>query len=354
MKNYIFLFVLIFFCLANPANASVKQQSPGIQKISFKGWQHAYRLYNDDAEAIIVPAVGRMMCFRLLNGDNVLNVSADNAGKIPPKNRNRYTFFGGFYTWLAPQSSGTPWPPNYEFDIGPYTITHIGLREITMISPIIGDFGIQMEKHFKLSDKGATLSVRIRLYNRTDILLRWSAWNLTAVKPTGIVFFELPADFTNPYNAFCYAGRDGKTLAKKHFDSIINILKYKAQQFCAVNFRQYKWRGDKLFVQPHSKFLAYRQQGSWFIRLFNSSGSFGDYNTQVQLWADKRQENIFELEVLAPDRIISPGKYIDWNEHMLIVPTGNRVDNYKSLLIQLNTILNSKARIFNQANSSKK
>ena len=340
------------------ANAT-SNQNAGIQQITFKGWKNAYRLYNNDAEAIIVPNIGRMMSFRLLNSNNVLNINNDNTGKIPSPNRKKYTFFGGFYTWLAPQSSNTPWPPNYEFDIGPYKIIHKGKRELIMLSPIVKSFGLQVEKRFKLSEKNAILSVRIRLYNRTNILLRWSAWNLTAVKPTGIAFFDLP-EMQNPYDSFHYEGTEGKKRAKEHFNRIIHIITEQqtssknTHRCAAVDLRQYKWKGEKLFVHPHSKFLAYHLPGNWFIRTFSASGSFGDYNTQVQLWADLKRENIFELEVVAPDKIIPPQKYIDWNEQMIIISDNNEVDsNYEQQAIKLKIILNQLTRLLGQVKSKK-
>jgi hypothetical protein len=306
-----------------------KGNSAGVESITFKGWRNSYRIFNHDLEAVVVPKVGRLLSLRLNteHGKNVLNLVEANAGTSPPATLKDYTFFGGLYTWLAPQDHWVDLEKNEVYnkkpdptiDRGPYEVTGTGAGELTMISPTVKAYGLKVEKIFTLPKNENHLEYMVRLHNVGHYPVRWAVWNLTAVKPNGIVFFDIPhgeADF-NFFGA--------SQTHRKWFSNIMHIID---DTTAAVDYRKYAGPGAKMFVRVGSKFVAYRQPGSWFVRRFpnDSRQIFTDQQSQIELWADAKK-GIFELEAASPDYAILPGKSVSWTETMSIVPDEEKLSD---------------------------
>ncbi len=316
------------------------RKAKGVEEFTFKGWRHAFRLANKHAEVVVVPAVGRILSYRLTNGENVLNINEPNAGMVPPTGHKGIVQFGGVYTWLAPQAHWTDpsmdrldaGNPGYEVDFGPYEVTRTDSGELTMTSPVSPTYGLKVEKNLRLANNSARLTFTVTLHNTGVQRVRWAVWNLSAVKPTGIAFFELPhgeADlnfFGNP---------------QVHTQAYSNITHIIDDHLAAVDFRDYRRPGAKLFVRVGSPYLAYRQPGSWFLRTFSADPSqiYTDQQSQIELWADA-QAGVFELEVASPDYVILPGKRVSWTESMDIVPDAEKLsDDPFHQVSKLKTIL---------------
>ncbi len=298
-----------------------KSGKAGVEQITFKGWRDSYRIFNRELEAIVVPRVGRLLSFRLNTeqGKNVLNLVEASAGTVPPAKQKESVFFGGLYTWIAPQDHWVDAEkeelydeePDPTIDRGPYEVTSKGAGELTMISPTTKTYGLKVEKIFKLAGNENHLEYTVRLHNVGPYPVRWSIWNLNAVKPNGIVFFHIPNGesdlkfYSDPQDF------------RRRFTHITHIID---DTTAAVDYRKYAGPGAKMFVQVGSKFLAYRQPGSWFVRRFPNDprSIFTDQQSQIELWADT-ETGIFEMEAVSPDYLILPGKSVSWTERMSII-----------------------------------
>jgi len=305
--------------------ASAEKLPKGIEELTFNKWRHAYRLFTKHAEVVVVPSVGRILSYKLTDGQNVFAFNEKNAGLVPPAKHKGILQFGGLYTWLAPQArwvdleSGelTPGNPGYEIDFGPYEITSTEPAELTMTSPVSKTYGLKVEKNIKLDKDTAKMIFSVTLHNTGVQPVRWAVWNLTAVKPTGVVFFDVPHGESD-LNFF--GDPQGHARAYSEITDIID------DKYAAVDFRRYKRSGAKLFVRVGSKYLAYRQPGSWLVRTFdaNTSDLFTDQQSQIELWADAKG-GVFELESASPDSVIFPGKSFTWTESMSIVPDHDKM-----------------------------
>jgi hypothetical protein len=293
-------------------------QAPS-SRVDFQGWGDCYRLSNAKAQAIIVPAVGRMMSYRLTDGQNVLNVNPAKAGLVPPRPQDGYIYFGGVYTWFAPQSRWLAYDGKGVFtggdpvlDNGPYRVTVARPDELTMVSPVSRCFGLQMIKTFKLIPNSSRLDFTVTLRNTASVPIRWAVWNLNGVKPVGVAFFAVPGgkdDLQFPVN--------GKKDPKK-FAKVVEVLE---GRIAAIDLRKYHSTGGKIFVRVGGDYLAYRQPGSWFVRRFTADTKdiFTDWQSQIEIWADAKVGHIFELEAASPDFVIPPGKSVSWTERMYII-----------------------------------
>lgn len=116
---------------ASSAKAGLKRPVK-ITQGEYHGWKDAIFLSNGKAEVVIVPAIGRIMQFRLLGGQADNGVFWENpamAGKLPDPKSSDWGNFGGDKSWPSPQADWpkvTPrkWPPPVAFDSMPVEVSY--------------------------------------------------------------------------------------------------------------------------------------------------------------------------------------------------------------------------------------
>ena len=98
---------LLLCLLALPAIAGVK-----VEKVDYLGWKDAIEINNGEVKLIVVPAIGRIMHYSYLDGDNILWSDPQFHGKVLPKGMPdideegnfAWTNFGGDKVWPNEQS----------------------------------------------------------------------------------------------------------------------------------------------------------------------------------------------------------------------------------------------------------
>ena len=128
-------------------------------------------------------------------GPNLLFVQKQHDAPAPDES---YTFFGGCYTWIAPQNAvggrlgwrdaqgaARGWPPDPAMDIGPTRVERISNHELRMESPV-NRMGLREIKEFRI-DGAATGSLDFRIQNTTDGIVTAGPWVNTAVAPGSVI-----------------------------------------------------------------------------------------------------------------------------------------------------------------------
>lgn len=115
---------------------------------NYHGWADCLVVSNGKVEAVIVPAIGRVMQFRFAGeseGPFWENRQLD--GTPPDANSSEWGNFGGDKSWPAPQAewgkiTGRGWPPPAAFDSQP---VKAGVRDgqVILSSPVDRHFGIR-------------------------------------------------------------------------------------------------------------------------------------------------------------------------------------------------------------------
>jgi hypothetical protein len=169
-----------------------------VTRVSFDGWADCIRIANGTVEAIVVPANGRIMAFRLI-GDRAsdpLYVNADIAGK--PGGGAGWVNFGGSKVWPSPQSAwqdyiGRTWPPDPAIDGSPYQVSVIrgGVR---MQSRASSAFGLRIERTITMPPRGARLRIAegIRWLSKPKATgARLGVWTVTQTRPDSTIFLPM-------------------------------------------------------------------------------------------------------------------------------------------------------------------
>lgn len=174
-------------------------QRPGIETtlIDYHGWRNSYLLSNGIAEVVVVPAIGRVMQFRM--ADEEEGVFWENRGldgELPSAPESEWANFGGDKTWPAPQDdwariAGRPWPPPPAFDSMQLHATQEG-ESLVLTSPVDTDYGIRTVRYVTLHSTEAKLSIRTSFCKVSGESIKVGVWVITQLRDPQLVSALLP------------------------------------------------------------------------------------------------------------------------------------------------------------------
>lgn len=149
-----------------PSRAEVK-----IEKVSYKGWDGAYRLSNGTVEVVVVPGVARIMRYGFIGGPNLLWENAKEVGK--PARIGQWPNFGGDKAWPWPQDdwparAGSAWPPPAASDQTPHAAKTVGRDTLRLTSPLIVGYGVRIVRDITLSERGAQVRITTRFEKQRE------------------------------------------------------------------------------------------------------------------------------------------------------------------------------------------
>jgi hypothetical protein len=158
-----------------------------VERFSYHGWPDCYLLSNGRVEAVVVPAIGRVMQLRLTGeaeGPVWENRALD--GQLHDAASNEWINFGGDKCWPAPQSAwpehqGREWPPPVAFDArsAQAAASEFG---VTLTSPVDPGYGIQMVRHVELDAGQPVLRIRTEYRKLFGSALQVSIWTITQLR----------------------------------------------------------------------------------------------------------------------------------------------------------------------------
>lgn len=152
------LFILIFSGIAHSVNSG-----KGPATTTYHAWNGALVLSNGQVEAVVVPAVGRVMQFHFIGRDDVFWENRSLDGQPAEPMAVEWKNFGGDKTWPSPQSDwpktiGRGWPPPATFDATPLQGSIKG-TEIELVSPVDPAYGIRIRRRIALDPKKPVLRI---------------------------------------------------------------------------------------------------------------------------------------------------------------------------------------------------
>jgi hypothetical protein len=166
-------------------------------RTNYHGWENSILLSNGRVEAVIVPAIGRVMQFRFAgeeDGPFWENHAMD--GMKPGPESKEWGNFGGDKAWPAPQSDWlklTPraWPPPVAFDSMPVRATADGFV-VRLTSAIDPHYGIRTHREIKLDLDRPLMTITTTFEKVNGQPLRVGVWVITQLKDPVIACVSLP------------------------------------------------------------------------------------------------------------------------------------------------------------------
>jgi hypothetical protein len=191
--------------LANRAEITIERDSSAsrlagvaVDRILYHGWPDCYRIDNGSVEAVVVPAIGRVMQLCLKGeayGAFWENRALD--GQLHDADSSDWLNFGGDKCWPAPQSAwphhqGRDWPPPVAFDSCPVKAVAVE-RGVVLTSPVDSGYGIQTVRRVELDPAQPVMCIRTEYRKLSGAPVTVGIWTITQMSEPERVCILLPA-----------------------------------------------------------------------------------------------------------------------------------------------------------------
>jgi hypothetical protein len=156
-------------------------------RTNYQGWADSILVSNGRVEAIIVPAIGRVMQFRFAGeAEGPFWQNESLFGQSPDPASTNWLNFGGDKTWPAPQAEWgfiTPrdWPPPAGFDGVPVEATVDGWK-VKLVSPVDKHYGIRTTREISLALNDPVMNILTTYEKVEGEPLMASVWVITQLK----------------------------------------------------------------------------------------------------------------------------------------------------------------------------
>ena len=318
MKTLIRAFwLVVLFCVFTPGARAgsgccaipVPPPVAPILPTDFLGWTNAYRLQNDRAEAILVPAVGRLVHFSPVQGSSPFRIEPSLQGQLPPEGE-RFFNMGGDWLWPVSQArwagfstDGKDWPPPAVLADLPWTCSAWTDADGVPCALLTREYGaplnILVSRLFRLEPNSATLMVRQRIERTAPSEIPVVLWNISQIAQAEHIVLpvEEPSKFPGGLSALMGSMPSSGQLATCG-DSAVYRVSPGAET---------KLGSDS----PHGWIAAAKGPHVIFESVENpSSGTYPDGGCIVEVYSNQGL-GYSEIETLSPEVLLAPGTVLE-------------------------------------------
>jgi hypothetical protein len=291
----------------NPSAGPATEVS--MERFTYHGWPDCCRISNASVEAIVVPAIGRVMQFRR-NGDRngTFWENRDLDGKLHNPGCREWMNFGGEKCWPAPQSAwplqqGCDWPPPAAFDARAMDSAEIE-RGVTLTSPADPVYGIQVVRQVELDPFQPRLLIRTEYRKLHGTAVTVGVWSIAQMREPERVFVPLPEESKFP---------DGYILLMEDEPAMLKItgrllsLARHPQSFAKLgtDAASLLWIGSNCTVRIDTE---------------HKPGDYPDGGCVTEIYTNPGLENYVELETLGPLVTLEAGDRIEQTTRFTLLP----------------------------------
>jgi len=277
-----------------------------VEKIAYHGWNDCLILKNSKVEAIVVPAVGRVMQFRFAGEeDGVFWENRALYGKSPEPKSKDWGNFGGDKTWPAPQSdwakvTDRAWPPPPAFDSMPVESSTGGLKPsakgVWLKSPIDPFYGIRTERVISLGEDESFIRIRTFYHKVEGEPRKVGIWTITQLKDPIEVL--MPVAATSAFNEGYNKQSDALPLGLTLRDGLLTMKRDRTKNTKIGNDSdKLIWVGERSVLQIESPRVA--------------NAEYPDQGSSAEVYTNADPLPYVELELLGPLTTIKAGDRIE-------------------------------------------
>lgn len=292
--------------------------------------------------------IDRIIYFGIKKHHNLLYTT--NLNKEPDY-KGDYTFYGGLYSWIAPQSNWLnetgdakqDWPPDPVIDRGPTFVDELGLTRFAATGPVSKRSGLREHKSVEIlpniyqidNNEYRVAEIRHRIENISDEIKQVSIWTISAVEigsviavPLPVVNSELDANDGNTIRLDSIESIPLWNLATAARDEQGNIIDNGNWATVLTGFRKPKLRRNniqkdsfKAFI-PGKPVIATWNKGYWLLRVgeqIDDSGKLWQAGeAQIEIYVNYGLK-IFEAELCGPLVDLQPGGSTEFVERWYVI-----------------------------------
>ncbi len=180
-------------CLVPPGVAVAAAPAPvTAARVDYHGWPDSVLLGNGAVEAVVVPAVGRVMQFRFAGAPD--GPFWENGALRGARRRTasaEWSNFGGEKAWPAPQADWPTrirraWPPPAGFDGAPVEAV-ADASGVTLISTVDPDYGMRVRRRIELLPGRPVMVITTRFEKVVGPAIEVAVWTIAQVKDPAVI-----------------------------------------------------------------------------------------------------------------------------------------------------------------------
>lgn len=295
---------------SNSVAAATLPRAPGVNVVIptlYKG-RAAFRLSQGAVEAIIVPALGRVMRYGFVGGPNFLWNAAPKEYKT-----GEWKNWGGDKTWPAPQDwwqvlSGQQWPPDPAWEGTPQRSQVLPNGHLRTVSDVSPNLGARVIRDYWFATNGDFV------INQTAEKLRGEPvmlglWSVTQVAPPDAIFLPLNAQSVYKDNFYWIAAPTKVSPVTRLNNTLLQTRSTPGDSY-------------KVGVDTLTPAILIVKDGVAFLeRAPASKGSYpdgatGGHGFPVELWNNGDAQAYYnELEMLSPLQVLRVGNRMNHTVH---------------------------------------
>jgi len=281
-----------------------------IPATEYRGWAQAFRIQNDRAEAVFVPAVGRLVHFARLDGASPLRLEPALAGKTPAAGETFFNLGGDWFwpvsqaRWPALAPDGKDWPPPAALgDETPWTGSAWTDADGASCVQFVRHYGaplhVEATRLFRLDPTSAVLVVRQRLERTAPSDIPVVLWNVSQIAQAEQIV--LPADEDSKFRGGLKALM-GRKPPRKQLVRCGDVAVYRVAPGAETKLGSDSLRGW---------IAAARGTDVVFEAVANSAtGDYPDGGCVVEVYSNKGL-GYSEIETLSPELNLEPGTVLE-------------------------------------------
>lgn len=306
---------------ATPAPATIT-----ITKAAYRGWADAWQLRNHQIEAWVVPAIGRVIQFRLHNGEDLFWENEQLHGQFPQPQAEEWVNFGGDKVWPAPQAdwpnmTGRAWPPPAGFDATAMTVT-VQKTGIQLTSGIDPFYGVQIDRQIAIDPNRPVMRITTTYSKRQGEPTTLSIWTVTQLRSPLIMYAPLPAQSQFPLG---YISLSDELPADLQIQNQLLSLTRSPNHSHKIGLesRELLWVGQETMVHIATPKLQ--------------SGTYPDGGSSAEIYTNPDPAAYVELELLSPLQQLRMGEQMTFVSTYTLIPRShpNPEQDARSVFAQL-------------------
>ncbi len=272
------------------------------QPASWRGFP-AWLLTDGRLEALVVPALARVMSFRRQGGGELLWQMPEAEVARHPRPRSGWRNWGGDRTWLAPQGDwralvGHAWPPDCAWggEALPHEAAILPGGALRLTGPVSAASGIRLVREHGFADGEFVIAQRAEKVSGAPV--RCAPWAVTCVPPPKETVIAAAPGSAYPEGYYTWPGAKSAPCIERRGDFL--------------HIHRAAERGHKIGVDsPYAAIAASGPEETLVLRASRPAGDHPDgvggapgfpveYYTNGPAGDDTTEAHMVELELLAP------------------------------------------------------
>ncbi|HWN96665.1 MAG TPA: DUF4380 domain-containing protein, partial [Methylomirabilota bacterium] len=292
------------------ADPTIEFKNLRITRENYHGWSNAIAIRNDRAEVVIVPDIGRVMSFGMVNGENVLWNDPALHGKPVNPEAPEWINFGGDKSWPAPEAEWglytgrKNWRPPPAFDSAPNDARVEG-KDVVLLSPVDPFYGIQVRRRVHLDSKEPKLTITTTYERVSGTPSKIGVWVITQMRDPVAVFIPGPERSIFPDGFYKFGNEPWTNVVASR--GLIHVTRDPAKPHkLGSDADQLLWMGAQIMCLVESP----RVRGA----------EYPDRNASAEVYTNPDPKKYVELEMLGPLSLMKPGDKISQENTYTLFP----------------------------------